>query len=139
MPHPNDEVARRARSLIGTRFRPQGRGRDGIDCVGVAAFALGLPAGAVRRDYALRGTALEDVAGALRGLGLAEVQTARTVEVLAAPGDIAVFVPGPAQLHLGVITAGGAFVHADLGLKRVVERTLPAPWPRAGLWRLCEE
>jgi lipoprotein Spr len=132
MPHPNNEVAQRARSLIGTRFRPQGRGRDGIDCVGVTAFALGLPAGAVRRDYALRGTALEDLAGALRGLGLAEVQTA-------APGDIAVFVPGPAQLHLGVVTSGGALVHADLGLKRVVERPQPAPWPSAGLWRLCEE
>jgi cell wall-associated NlpC family hydrolase len=132
MPRPNDEVARRARSLIGTRFRPQGRGRDGIDCVGVAAFALGLPAAVVRRDYALRGAALEDLAGVLRGLGLAEVEAA-------APGDIAVFVPGPAQLHLGVVTAGGAFVHADLGLKRVVERPLPAPWPSAGLWRLCEE
>jgi lipoprotein Spr len=126
-----DEIAARARSLIGTRFRPQGRGRGGIDCVGVAAFALDLPPAAARRDYALRGAELDTLSAALRALGLAAVDEAE-------PGDIAIFVPGPAQLHLGVVAEGG-FIHADLGLGHVVERPLPAPWPCVGLWRLGED
>jgi hypothetical protein len=126
-----DEIAQRAQSLVGTPFRPQGRGRDGIDCVGVAALALGLPVDTVRRDYGLRGTSLKTLVEALRGLGLTEAQHG-------APGDIALFVPGPAQLHLGVVTRNG-LVHADLGLGRVVERPLPAPWPRVGLWRVREQ
>jgi len=31
-----------------------------------------------------------------------------------------------------------AFVHADLGLRRVVERPLPPPWPIVGVWRLVD-
>jgi murein DD-endopeptidase / murein LD-carboxypeptidase len=127
----SDEIVRRARSLIGAPFRPQGRSRDGIDCVGVAAFALDLPDGAVRRDYGLRGTPVEALVAALRELGLAEAEKAE-------PGDIALFAPGPAQLHLAVVTEGG-LVHADLGLGFVVERPLPAPWPQLGLWRLRDQ
>jgi hypothetical protein len=127
----SDEIVRRARSLVGAPFRPQGRSRDGIDCVGVAAFALDLPDGAVPRDYGLRGTPPETLVAALRKLGLAEADDAE-------PGDIALFVPGPAQLHLAVVT-DGALVHADLGLGLVVERPLPAPWPKLGLWRLRDQ
>lgn len=124
---PGGEIVRRARSLIGTRFRPQGRGRDGIDCVGLAAFALGLDERRVPQDYSLRGTSTAAVGKVLRACGLEPV-------AIAAPGDLALFAPGPAQLHFAVMTGSG-LVHADLGLGRVVERPLPAPWPLVGLWR----
>ena len=121
------ENVERARSLIGTRFRSQGRGADGVDCVGVAAFALSLPTGSVPRDYSLRGTSRDALRAMLRRAGLIEVSDR-------APGDIAVHAPGPMQLHLGVVTHDG-LVHADIALGRVVERPWPPPWPLVGLWR----
>lgn len=127
MRSPSDEIIGRARSLIGTRFRPQGRGRDGIDCVGLAAFAFGVEEPKVPRGYALRGTSAAEVGALLKACGMEPVAAA-------APGDLALFAPGPAQLHFAVMTGSG-LVHADLGLGRVVERPLPAPWPLVGLWR----
>jgi cell wall-associated NlpC family hydrolase len=122
-------VAARARALVGERFRFQGRSSgDGLDCVGLAAAALGL--GQVKRDYALRGTELARLDEALEAYGLNRVGSGR-----AEAGDLMVFRPGPAQLHLAVCT-GEAFVQADMALGRVVERPLPAPWPLIALWRV---
>ena len=45
------EVVAAARALVGVPFRLQGRDRDGLDCVGVAALALGR---AAPRGYGLR-------------------------------------------------------------------------------------
>lgn len=121
----NDDVAARARALIGTRFRPQGRGREGIDCIGLAAAALGLAE--ARRDYALRGGDLVALEAELSAAGLRPVE-----ERLA--GDVIVLRSGPGQLHLGVWTGEG-MVHADAGLRRVVERPGAPPWPVVGIWR----
>jgi hypothetical protein len=35
-----------------------------------------------------------------------------------------------------VILTPGGFVHADAGLRRVVERLGAVPWPVVGCWRL---
>ena len=54
-----NQVVARARSLIGTRFRSQGRVPGvGLDCVGTVAIATGRDAGRIRRDYRLRGETL---------------------------------------------------------------------------------
>jgi hypothetical protein len=120
-----EAIAARARALVGTRFRAQGRGADGLDCVGVVAAALGR--GDVRRDYALRG-------GCLIALE-AELLAAKLVPAAGrAAGDVLVMRAGPGQLHLGVWTGAG-LVHADAGLRRVVERPGEAPWPVVGVWR----
>ena len=121
----NDAVAERARALIGTRFRPQGRGPDGLDCVGLAAAALGL--GATRRDYLLRGGDLAALEAGLAEAGLRPVD-----EKIA--GDVIVLRSGPGQLHLGVWTGEG-LVHADAGLRRVVERPGAPQWPIVSIWR----
>jgi cell wall-associated NlpC family hydrolase len=127
-------IALRARALVGTRFRPQGRDpRFGLDCVGTAAAAAGIAAGRVRRDYPLRGTDLAQVEEGLRDLGCARVATG-----VADPGDVIVCRAGPAQIHLGVATETG-FVHADAGRRLVVERRWPVPWPVLGIWRLTGE
>ncbi len=120
----NDGAAR-ARALIGTRFRPQGRGPDGLDCVGLAAAALGL--GETRRDYRLRGGDLARLEAGLAEAGLRPVEEKAT-------GDVIVLRSGPGQLHLGVWTGDG-LVHADAGLRRVVERPGAPPWPILGIWR----
>ena len=128
-----DEVAARARALVGARFRPQGRDpKTGLDCVGAAAAAAGVDPERVRRDYALRGQTLAEIEHDLCDLGCRPVPGSE-----ARAGDVAVCVAGPVQFHIVVLTDGG-FVHADAGLRRVVERPLPIPWPVEGLWRLVE-
>lgn len=117
----------RARALVGTRFRLHGRDpAGGLDCVGLAAAALGLDA--VPSGYPLRGGDPAAVMG-LIGARLRVATGPRTA------GDLLLMEAGPAQLHLGLWTGDG-LVHADLGLGRVVERPGEPPWPVLGGWRL---
>ena len=126
-------IARRARSLVGVRFRPQGRDpRLGLDCVGAAAAAAGVPADRVRSDYSLRGQHLAAIEHELCDLGWQPVPVERAVA-----GDVLVCEAGPAQFHV-VVRAWSSFIHADAALRRVVERPLPVPWPIAGAWRFFE-
>ncbi len=128
------DIAARACALVGTRFRPQGRNPDqGMDCVGAAAFACGIPSERVPSDYALRGQALARIEHQLRDLGCRPV-AGHKLEL----GDVAVCQTGPAQFHMVIITPFG-FVHADAALRRVVERPYPIPWTLVGAWRLAEE
>jgi cell wall-associated NlpC family hydrolase len=121
-----DEIVARVRRLIGTRFRPQGRtAAEGLDCIGLVALAI--DARNVPRDYALRGNASGRLDEGLKAAGL-------TAAASMAPGDVLVLAPGPMQLHLGIFTGTG-LVHGDAGLRRVVERPLPLPWPVIGIWR----
>jgi cell wall-associated NlpC family hydrolase len=115
----------RARALVGVRFRAQGRTAAGVDCVGLVAAALGRTG--VRSDYALRGGSLTALEGALVDAGLREAEAAE-------PGDVLVMQAGPGQWHLGVWTGAG-LVHADAGLRRVVERPGDVPWPLVSVWR----
>jgi lipoprotein Spr len=124
-----EPIAARARELLGTRFRFQGRGPDGVDCIGVAVHALGLRCEAAPRDYALRGGSLARLGAGLQAIGLQ-----LCADEAAAPGDVLVLRPAPEQLHLAVATGTG-FIHADAGLRRVVERPLPLPWPCLARWR----
>ena len=121
-----DEIVARARALIGTRFQPQGRtAADGLDCIGLVALAV--DARNVPTDYALRGGSVQRLTAGLKAAGL------ERVEQMAA-GDVLVLTTGPGQLHLGLFT-GTALVHGDAGIRRVVERPLPLPWPVIGIWR----
>ena len=115
-----------ARGCVGARFRLHGRlVESGLDCVGVAAIAYGkdrVPAG-----YALRG-------GDARGVGAA-IEAADFVRVAApAPAGLLLLAPGPYQHHLAILTDRG-FVHADAGLRRVVETPDFPRWPLVGAWR----
>jgi lipoprotein Spr len=120
------EVVRRARALIGVRFRPQGRNLEtGLDCIGLVAAAVGVEG--VPQDYRLRGCNLADLANALQKAGLRASSPT-------APGDVIAMRPGAEQVHLGIWTGSG-IIHADARLGRVVERPGPAPWPVLGIWR----
>ena len=118
-------VEQRAREAIGARFRLGGRDPVyGLDCVGLVAWALEVddaPSG-----YALRGGVPARVTALL---------DARLTRVDApGPGDVLLFAAGPGQLHLGIASARGV-IHADAGLRRVVERPGVMPWPVLGVWR----
>jgi murein DD-endopeptidase / murein LD-carboxypeptidase len=114
-----------ARALVGARFRLHGRDpATGLDCVGVVAVATGVEA---PRGYALRGGCAAEVTKALLAHGFVAVGEARA-------GDVLLMRTGPAQLHLGVKTESG-LVHADAGLRRVVERPGVPEWEVLGIWR----
>ncbi len=102
-----------ARRCIGARFRPHGRAIDhGLDCVGVAAIAFDRP---VPAGYPLRGGDGQAIAAAIDRAGL------RRIEADAAgQGSLVLLAAGLGQFHLAVLTERG-FVHADAGLRRVVE------------------
>lgn len=124
-----ERIVAAARTMIGVRFRPQGRSREtGLDCIGLVAAAVG--AGKVRRDYSLRGGSRAELEKGLAAAGLRPAKRARA-------GDILVMAAGAGQLHLGICAEGG-LVHADAGARRIVERPGPPPWPVIGIWRAME-
>jgi murein DD-endopeptidase / murein LD-carboxypeptidase len=122
------DYAARARALVGTRFRAQGRGEGGLDCVGVVIATFGIPADAVRRDYRLRGNDVHEVVQALAGFFRAVAQEH------AGDGDLMLMQPARDQLHFGVRIDKG-FVHADARLRRVVETPGMPAWPVLGIYR----
>ena len=122
------DYAERARALVGTRFRPQGRGPEGLDCVGVILATFGIDPSRVRKDYRIEG-------GDGAELDAALLQHFRRVSPRElAAGDVIVMRPDARQLHLGVRTDAG-FVHAHAGMRRVVETPGDPEWPVAGIYR----
>jgi cell wall-associated NlpC family hydrolase len=119
----------RARALVGTRFRLQGRDpRTGLDCVGLVLEACGLPRDLVRRDYRMRGNHLDE---AVRELARTFRRIGRS---RARPGDLVLMSVADDQLHFGLLTERG-FVHADAGLGLIAERPGTPPWPVLGHFR----
>lgn len=125
-----------ARACLGVPFRFQGRDPAiGLDCVGLVDFAYRavgakpvLPA-----VYALRGGDLRDAEARLSAGGFVSIEGGAV-----GAGDLLVLRPGARQLHLAV-HSGPAFIHADLGLRRVVETPGHPPWPLLGSWRWRRE
>ncbi|HEX8256185.1 MAG TPA: peptidoglycan endopeptidase [Allosphingosinicella sp.] len=125
-------VAMRARRLVGVRFRPQGRSVEhGLDCLGVAALAAGLPLELVPRRYRMS----DEVSQALLGLdfgGRAKPLPPAEARV----GDVLLVETGPRRRHFVVLVDGG-FVHADARLGRVSEVPGPVAWPLVAAWRVA--
>jgi hypothetical protein len=120
--------ATRARALVGTRFRLQGRGADGLDCVGVVVATFGLPDESVRRDYGLRGDHRDEAEACLqRHFRRVPLRQSRA-------GDVLLLQPSLDQLHLAVRTDAG-FVHAHAGIRRVVETPGLPEWPLLAVYR----
>lgn len=122
------DYAERARALVGTRFRLQGRSELGLDCVGVAIATYGLRGESIRRDYRIRDDHAAEVRDTLgsyfRRVAAGEIR----------PGDLMLMRVALDQLHLAVRTAAG-FVHAHAGLRRVVETPGLPQWPLLGVYR----
>lgn len=124
-----DSILAAARARIGVRFRPQGRGVEGLDCLGLvlgAGQAAGL--NLVAPHFALRGMRLEQARARLATAGLQEVAEA-------APGDVMLGAPATLQLHLAFWTGSGV-IEAHAGLGRVVERRFVEGESWDSAWRL---
>lgn len=124
-----------AEALVGIRFRLQGRAAaTGLDCVGVivAAYAAAGTRLAAIDDYPLRGWALCRAEALVAEAGLAPVRGATR------PGDVGLFALSGRQLHLALL-APGRIIHADAGLRRVVEAPASRLPEAASRWRLNAE
>lgn len=122
------DYAERARALVGTRFRPQGRSEEGLDCVGVILLTFGIDPARVRRDYRLRDGERGEIEAALA------VEFWRVASRRRMPGDVLLMQPGGRQFHLGISTGRG-FVHAHAGIGKVVETPSEPEWPLVGVYR----
>jgi cell wall-associated NlpC family hydrolase len=126
-------LAGAAESFVGTPFRFRGREpQTGLDCVGLVAAALaklGLPVRPLPA-YSIRQQNFAAQLGCAAGAGFDDV-----TDTLA-PGDLLLVWPGPAQVHLGVVSSAGGLVHAHAGLGKVVVTPAPLPWPIERHWRL---
>lgn len=118
---PSIRALTRAREAVGVPFRLHGRDRAGMDCVGLVGWAWEI---AAPTGYALRASPEARIVRELAALGFVRGEM---------PGAIVLVAPGPGQLHLGISTGEGV-IHADLGLRRVVERAAPMPWPVVSSW-----
>lgn len=122
------DYAARAKALVGTRFRAQGRGEGGLDCVGVVVATFGIPVDAVANNYRLRGDHRPEVHAEL------ERYFRRVPRSQLRAGDVMLFDAGRDQVHLGVKTLAG-FVHAHAGIRRVVETPALPDWPLTRVYR----
>lgn len=126
-------IAARARSFVGTRFRPQGRSPEyGLDCVGLVALAAQFPPELVPSGYSMRSEAGEEMLSSTFG-GRAE----RIRPEDAGEGDVLLVSAGAGQHHLLLLLEHG-FVHADAGLGKIVERPGAVPWRTVCAWRSRE-
>lgn len=129
-------LAAAAEALAGVRYRLHGRDpASGLDCVGVVAAALAACGhrAAEPRGYGLRNRSVAPWLALAEAAGLAQAAGPP------APGDVVLVRPGPGQHHLLIALAGGRFVHAHAGLRRVVVQPAPLPWPELRRWRLVPQ
>ena len=124
-----ERVVAKARTAVGTRFRPQGRNpQTGLDCVGLATWAFDIPAETIRGNYRLGGA------------HFAELERELTKRFSRAgfegrPADLWLCRISSRQAHLS-ICCGQSFVHADARLRRVVETPGRPPWPVIAAFRI---
>lgn len=126
-----DRLEAAALAMVGVVFRPQGRGREGCDCLGLALHVAA--AAGISIDLApqpLRGTRPEDARMLLLRLGLRQVSIRN-----AGAGDILVQAPATLLLHLAVRVNDG-LVEAHAGLRRVVVRPFAGDETWDSAWRL---
>jgi cell wall-associated NlpC family hydrolase len=121
----------RARSLVGVRFRPQGRDpATGLDCVGLILRVFGIPPEQVRRDYRLSGNSAAELDAQLSRYFRRLSNEASRV------GDVVLCAVRGGQLHLAV-DCGRSFIHADARARRVVETPGAPQWPILGMYRFA--
>lgn len=126
-------LAHAAEALVGTRFRLHGREPEtGLDCIGLFAAALaaiGKPA-PIPTGYTLklRNPDLWLPDPAVCGFGIADDAIT--------PGDVLLLELGPCQQHLVIAVEAGRFIHANAGLRRIVEGSGPLPGTVRHHWRM---
>lgn len=125
---PGTDFEARALALVGTRFRPQGRGQGALDCLGLMLAVYRIPAVAARSDYRLRGDHKAELAAGMK------IFFRKIAAGAVRPGDALLFQIAADQYHFAVKSARG-LIHAHAGIGRVVETPGLPEWALAGAFR----
>lgn len=128
--------ARASESLVGTRFRLNGRDpATGIDCVGLIGCALARIGrfAALPQGYRLRARGWPDLDGEAERIGFVRCRDRPEA------GDVCLIRPSPVQLHFAIVAASGhELIEAHAGLGRVVVSPLHASTKVIRRWRLAD-
>ena len=123
-----NQAVERARRLLGTRFRAQGRDPLlGLDCLGLAMIAFDIDGATIRRDYRLGGDHSRELIAGLAG------QFRRVARSQQRAGDLMLIRVTAEQYHLAIRTPAG-FIHAD-ARRGVVETPGEPHWPVKAIFR----
>ena len=124
----SNDAVERALTLLGTRFRAQGRDpRLGLDCLGLAMIAYRVDGTVIRRDYRLSGDHRRELMAGLVG------RFRRVAPSQQRAGDLMLIRVAADQYHLAIRTPAG-FVHAD-ARRGVVETPGVPAWPVVATYR----
>jgi hypothetical protein len=129
--------ARAAESLVGARFRLNGRDPGtGIDCIGLIGCALARigRSAALPQGYGLRATSWPHLDREAERAGFVRSHEGP------APGDVCLVRPSAIQFHFTIVAPSGlAQIEAHAGLRRVVLSPLPADFEAMPRWRLADQ
>jgi cell wall-associated NlpC family hydrolase len=128
-----EAVARRAESLVGTRFRLHGRDPStGLDCLGLVGECLAAAGCPIRlpTGYRLRNYRCEAWLQQVDLSGLVPIESPDR------RGDIVLIKPSIGQHHCLITTGSGHMIHAHAHLRRVVRQCLPDRLQMIAGWRL---
>ena len=128
-----ERIVAAARRCVGIRYRAQGRGAEGMDCLGVVLYALsaaGKMIGAPS-DYAAVGHSSNIIECSLIRGGLSRHSFEDH-----GPGDILLVHHVGRWSHFAVATEHG-LIEAHAGVRRVVERSLAVEERWGSAWRFA--
>jgi cell wall-associated NlpC family hydrolase len=125
-----------AEGFAGAPFRFRGRDpQTGLDCVGLVTASLerlGISPPEIA-PYAMRQRQFDAQLACAAGAGFDEAEGDPE------PGDLLLLKPGPAQVHLAIVSRSGGLVHAHAGLGLVVVTPPPCSAAIERHWRLRED
>lgn len=117
-----------ARSMLGTRWRHQGRDTRGVDCAGLVAYSLRAVGRTIADSTAYGRVPYRGSLEATLGANLGPMLKAEDMRV----GDVALMVFDNAPHHVGVVAdykyGGFSLVHAYAANKQVVEMRIDDDW-----------
>lgn len=133
----NADYAARARSMLNVPFLHQGRDRNGLDCIGLLAYAYDYPTAALpaypRDPYSAQ---LEQALDAVLGPPQAVYGVQGAPLAALAPGNVLALAYARSTRHVALVLVHPAYsnalsiIHTDSTLGRVTEHILDTKWLR---------
>ena len=120
-------IVAEARKWVGTKFRHQGRCKQGVDCAGLLYVVYNATIGVGLLKNFNNYSSQPETGYVFRAI---KQYANRISQAQAQAGDVVLLNFAGSSTHFGILTGTGV-VHADSDLKKVVEHSLPVGNGRA--------